>query len=126
MRRPQRTEDRLRAGGEDGAYLCVSLEGWGELNQWPRAQPSGSRLGLKREHGAYSCRVLQQHGEKACSGTPRAAQQCTRRARDAGVAEQELSALAKRVRVGASGSLWLGPSSAASNREVCEATSGQQ
>ncbi len=45
MRRPQRTEDRLRAGGEDGAYLCGSLEGWGELNQWPRAQPSGSRFG---------------------------------------------------------------------------------
>ncbi len=58
MRRPQRTEDRLRAGGEDGAYLCGALEGWGELNQWPRAQPSGSRLRLKREHGAYRCRCL--------------------------------------------------------------------
>ncbi len=53
MRRPQRTKDRLRAGGEDGAYLCGSLEGLGELNQWPRAQPSGSRSRLKREHGAY-------------------------------------------------------------------------
>ncbi len=58
LRRPQRTEDRLRAGGEDGAYLCGALEGWGELNQWPRAQPSGSRLGLKREHGAYRGRCF--------------------------------------------------------------------
>ncbi len=65
LRRPQRTEARLRAGGEDGAYLCGSLEGGGELNQWPRAQPSGSRLGLKREHGAYRCRVQPQHGESA-------------------------------------------------------------
>ncbi len=48
---------RAAAGGEDGAYLCGSLEGWGELKQWPRAQPSGSRSRLKREHGAYRCRV---------------------------------------------------------------------
>ncbi len=53
LRRPHRTEDPLQAGGEDGAYLCGSLEGGGELKQWPRAQPSGSRLQLKREHGAY-------------------------------------------------------------------------
>ncbi len=45
LRRPQRTEDRLRAGGEDGAYLCGSLEGRGELNQWPRAQPAEAALG---------------------------------------------------------------------------------
>ncbi len=40
------------------AYLCGSLEGWGELKQLPRAQPRGSRLGLKREHGAYRRRCL--------------------------------------------------------------------
>ncbi len=45
LRRPQRTEDRVRAEGEDGAYLCVSLEGWGELNKWPRAQPAEAALG---------------------------------------------------------------------------------
>ncbi len=45
MRRPQRTEDRLRAGGEDGAYLCGSLEGWGERKQWPGAQPVESACG---------------------------------------------------------------------------------
>ncbi len=45
MHRPQRTEDRLRAGGEDGAYLCGSLKGWGELNQWPSAQPAEAALG---------------------------------------------------------------------------------
>ncbi len=45
LRRPQRTEDRLRAGGEDGAHLCGSLEGRGELNQWPRAQPAAAALG---------------------------------------------------------------------------------
>ncbi len=49
---------RAAAGGEDGAYLCGSLEGGGELKQLPRAQPSGSRLGLKREHGAYSGRCF--------------------------------------------------------------------
>ncbi len=45
MHRPQRTEDRLRAGGEDGAYLCGSLEGWGELKQLPRAQPAKAACG---------------------------------------------------------------------------------
>ncbi len=35
MRRPQRTEDRLRAVGEDGAYLCGSLEGRGEQTNCP-------------------------------------------------------------------------------------------
>ncbi len=86
LRRPQRTEDRLRAGGEDGAYLCGSLEGGGELNQWPRAQPSGSRLGLKREHGAYRGRSLRSRSTARAlrSGTGRAAQQCTRRARGTG------------------------------------------
>ncbi len=81
LRRPQPSGRRAAAGGEDGAYLCGSLEGWGELKQWPRAQPSGSRLRLKCEHGAYRCCVLPRHGERARCGTGRAAQQCTRRAR---------------------------------------------
>ncbi len=51
LRRPQRTEARLRAGGENGAYLCGSLEGGGELKQWPRAQPSGSRCGWSASTG---------------------------------------------------------------------------
>ncbi len=45
MRRAQRTEARLRAGGEDGAYLCGSLEGWGKLKQWPRAQQAEAVFG---------------------------------------------------------------------------------
>ncbi len=90
LRRPQRTE-AASAGGEDGAYLCGSLEGWGELNQWPRAQPSGSRLGLKRESGAYRCRCLRSCSTARAlrSGTGRAAQQCTRRARGACAAEPQ-------------------------------------
>ncbi len=36
---------RAAAGGEDGAYLCGSLEGWGELKQLPRAQPAAAALG---------------------------------------------------------------------------------
>ncbi len=36
---------RAAAGGEDGAYLCGALEGWGELNQWLRAQPAEAALG---------------------------------------------------------------------------------
>ncbi len=83
LRRPQRTEDRLRAGGEDGAYLCGSLEGWGERKQLPRAQPSFSRLRLKREHGAYRrrCFCSRSTARALRSGTGRAAQQCTGRAR---------------------------------------------
>ncbi len=57
LRRPQRTKDRLRAGGEDGAYLCGSLEGWSEQTNCPersRRKP----LRLKREHGAYRCCCL--------------------------------------------------------------------
>ena len=40
----------------------------------------GSRLRLEREHGAYRCLVQPPYGERARRGTPRAAQQCTRRA----------------------------------------------
>ncbi len=58
LRRPQRTEDRLRAGGEDGAYLCGSLEGWGELKQVPRAQPSGSRFGWSASTGRTAAVVF--------------------------------------------------------------------
>ncbi len=47
-----------------------------------------SRLRLEREHGAYRGRVLPPHGERARCGTRRTAQQCTGRARDAGVVEQ--------------------------------------
>ncbi len=45
LRRPQRTEDRLRAGGEDGAYLCGSLEGGGELNKCPARSQAEAALG---------------------------------------------------------------------------------
>ncbi len=107
---------RVAAGGEDGAYLCGALEGWGELNQWPRAQPSGSRLRLKREHGAYRFFRSRSTAREHCCGTGRAAQQCTRRARGAGVTEHKLSALAERVRVAPSGSRWLGLSQGGSLR----------
>ncbi len=86
MHRPQRTEDAQRLEARTartlGLHLLRGLGG--ELNQWPRAQPSGSRLLLKREHGAYRCCVLPRHGERARCGTGRAAQQCTRRARGTG------------------------------------------
>ncbi len=45
LRRPQRTEDAQRLKREDGAYLSGSLEGWGELKQWPRAQPAEAACG---------------------------------------------------------------------------------
>ncbi len=51
LRRPQRTEDRLRAGGEDGAYRCGSLEGGGELKQLPRAQLAEAACGWSASTG---------------------------------------------------------------------------
>ena len=56
----------------------------------PRAQPSGSRLGLKREHGAYRgrCFCSRSTARALRSGTGRAAQHCTRRARGLYVAYQ--------------------------------------
>ncbi len=66
MRRPQRTEDRLRAGGEDGAYLCGSLEGWGEQTNGParsRRRPPAAEV---RARGVPPPLFSQlQHGESA-------------------------------------------------------------
>ncbi len=42
---------RVAAGGEDGAYLCGALEGGGELNQWPRAQPAEAAAAEARARG---------------------------------------------------------------------------
>ncbi len=77
LRRPQRTEAacglEARTARTLGLPLLRGLGG--ELNQWPRAQPSGSRLGLKREHGAYRGSVRPSHGERtsqrhaACCGS---------------------------------------------------------
>ena len=72
LRRPQRTEDRLRAGGEDGAYLCGSLEGGGELNQWPRAQPAEAASAEARARGvrrsnARGVRAVQVSQSRSCS-----------------------------------------------------------
>ncbi len=96
MRRPQRTKARLRARGEDGAYLCDSLEGWGEQNNCP-ARSRRKPLRLKREHGAYRGRCFRSRSTARAlrSGTGRAAQQCTRRARAADAAGQPLHALAE-------------------------------
>ncbi len=88
MHRPQRTEDRLRAGGEDGAYLCGSLEGGGELKQWPRAQLAEAVFGWCASTGWTAALCCRGTAREHCSGTVRAAQHCTRRARGAGVAEQ--------------------------------------
>ncbi len=74
--RPQRTEDAQRLEARTGRTLGLPfLRGLGgELKQWPRAQRSGSRLGLKREHGAYRRRCF-------CSrSTARALRSGTRRA----------------------------------------------
>ncbi len=53
MRSPQRTEDRLRARGEDGAYLRAppfeGVGGW--LKQWPRAAKRKTRSGLSASTG---------------------------------------------------------------------------
>ncbi len=82
LRRPQRTEDRLRAGGEDGAYLCGSLEGWGEQKNCPaRSRRKPPWAEARARGGPRPLSSQPQHGERACSGTGRAAQQCTRRAR---------------------------------------------
>ncbi len=62
MRRPQRTKDRLRAGGEDGAYLRAPLRAGVSSNKCP-ARSRRKPLWLKREHGAYRYRVLPSHGE---------------------------------------------------------------
>ncbi len=91
LRRPQRTEARLRAGGEDGAYLCGSLEGGGEQNNCPARSQWKPPWAEARARGVPPPLFSQpQHGERVRCGTGRA--------RGAGVAEQELSALAERVR----------------------------
>ncbi len=60
----------------------------------PRAA-GGSRLGLKRERGVYSCRCLRSRSTaRARCGTPRAAQQCTGRARGTGVVHSQATRLA--------------------------------
>ncbi len=66
LRRPQRTEARLRAGGEDGAYLrAPPFEGVGGLAQTVALRAAKRKpLRLKREHGAYRRRVLPRHGER--------------------------------------------------------------
>ncbi len=136
MHRPQRTEDAQRLEARTARTFAAPLRAGVSSNNcparsrrkppWAEARARGVPLPLSSQPP---------HGERACSGTGRAAQQCTRRACDAYVAEQELSALAERVRVGASVSRWLGPpsaaacaaaGSAASNREVCEAMSDQK
>ncbi len=100
LRRPQRTEAACgwRRGRRVPLRLPLVRGLGGELKQLPRTQPSGSRSRLECEHGAYRFFRSRSMAREHCSGTVRAAQQCTRRARDAGVAEQELSALAERVR----------------------------
>ncbi len=54
LRRPQRTEavQRLEARTARTLGLPLLRGLGGELNQWPSAQPSGSRARLKCEHGA--------------------------------------------------------------------------
>ncbi len=58
MRRPQPSGRRAAAGGEDGAYLCGSLEGWGELKQWPRAQPAEAACGWSASTGRTAAVVF--------------------------------------------------------------------
>ncbi len=79
MRRPQRTEAacglEARTARTFAAPLVRGLGG--ELKQWPRAQPSGSRLRLKREQCAEHVRQL--GGESPLHN--RMAVKCSRSAR---------------------------------------------
>ncbi len=72
---------RAAAVGEDGAYLCGSLEGWGELKQWPRAQPSGSRFGWSASTGRTAAVVF----AAAARRESIAAARCVRRSNARGV-----------------------------------------
>ncbi len=66
LRRPQRTEDRLRAGGEDGAYLCGSLEGGGEQNSCPARSQAAAAAAEARARGVPMPLFSQpQHSESA-------------------------------------------------------------
>ncbi len=66
LRRPQRTKDRLRAGGEDGAYLCGSLEGWGEQNNCPERSQAEAAAAEARARGVPQPLFSQPpHGESA-------------------------------------------------------------
>ncbi len=65
---------RAAAGGEDGAYLCGSLEGGGELNNCPARSQVEAASAEARARGVPPPLFLQpQRGERASIGTGRAA-----------------------------------------------------
>ncbi len=91
LRRPQRTEDAQRLEARTARTFAAPLRAGVSENNGP-ARSRRKPLRLYREHGAYRRRCFRSRS------TARALRSGTGRARDAGVAEQELSALAERVR----------------------------
>ncbi len=99
MRRPQRTEAAQLLEARTARTFAAPLRAGVSKTIPPRAAKR-KPFRLECEHGVYRCRCFRNRSTARAlrSGTGRAAQQCTRRARGADVAEQELSALAERVR----------------------------
>ncbi len=87
MRRPQRTEAAQRLKARAVRTFAAPLRAGVSSTSGPARSQAAAASAEARARGVP---LLSQppHGERARCGMPRAAQQCTRRARGAGVAEQ--------------------------------------
>ncbi len=95
LRRPQRTEASQRLEARTARTFAAPLRAGVSSNKCPARSQAEAASAEARARGVPPSLFLQpQHGERACSGTPRAAQQCTGRARAADAAGQQLHALA--------------------------------
>ncbi len=96
LRRPQRTEAAQRLEARTARTFAAPLRAGVSKTVAPRAAKL-KPLRLEREHRAYSrrCFCSRSTARALHSGTVRAAQQCTRRARAADAAGQPLHALAE-------------------------------
>ncbi len=95
LRRPQRTEDAQRLEARTARTFAAPLRAGVSENNGP-ARSRRKPLRLKREDGAYRRRCFRSRSTARAlrSGTGRAAQQCTRRARGTGVVHSQATRLA--------------------------------
>ncbi len=84
LRRPQRTEAAQRLKARTARTFAAPLRAGVSSTSGP-ARSQWKPLPLKREHGAYRFFRSRSTAREHRSGTGRAAQQCTGRARGAGV-----------------------------------------
>ncbi len=96
LRRPQRTEAACGLEARTARTFEAPLRaGVSSTNCPARSQAEAASAGVRARGVQRPLFSQPQHGERACSGTPRAAQHCTRRARGADAAGPPLQALAE-------------------------------